>query len=325
MPIFHKTARISPMPCKTCRPAKRVNPAMRTQIVKGEAPKPSWLKLKVSLPNERYKTTRLRAQGSHIATVCKEAMCPNINECWGAGTATFMVMGDTCTRACKFCNVNHGKPAPLDPQEPEKLAAAIGELGLDYAVITCVDRDDLPDLGASHLAACISALRKAHPKIAVEVLSSDFQGKTELVKKVVDASPHVFGHNIETVKRLQSSVRDTRANYEQSLAVLKFVKKSRPDIFTKSSIMVGLGEKQEEVVETIKDLRAAKVDFFTIGQYLRPSAWNLKVEEYIKPELFTWYKEKGLELGFKHVASGPFVRSSYKAGEAFIKNFTKTL
>lgn len=293
---------------------------MLIQLVPGDSPKPDWLKVKVKLPNERSQKIRAAARKLNLATVCEEAMCPNINECWSGGTATFMLMGDTCTRACRFCSVNHGKPNPLDPDEPKNLAEAIGKLGLDYAVITCVDRDDIPDGGASHFAECIRYLRENYPNVLVEVLTSDFCGKCEDIKKVIDARPHVYAHNIETVKRLQKSVRDFRANYEQSLNVLKFVKAASPLMYTKSSIMVGLGEKPEEVVEAMEDLRKIGVDFLTIGQYLRPTAWNLAVKEYVPPEQFAWYEKRGLELGFKYVAAGPYVRSSYKAGELFIKN-----
>lgn len=302
-----------------CPNKKRLNPAMAVQIVEGDLKKPAWMKVKIKLPNERYKKIRELGRGLRLSTVCEEAMCPNIGECWNGGTATFMLMGDTCTRACKFCNVNHGKPDPLDKDEPEKLADAIGKMGVEYAVITCVDRDDLEDGGAGHFAKCISYLKKRWPKVFAEVLVSDFCGRESDIQKVVEAKPHVFAHNIETVKRLQKAVRDRRANYEQSLGVLKYVKKSAPRMYTKSSIMVGLGEKPTEVREAMRDLRKAGVDFLTIGQYLRPSAWNLKVVEYILPAQFKKYEKEGLKMGFKYVAAGPYVRSSYKAGEMFVK------
>lgn len=281
--------------------------------------KPAWLKIRCSPPNSRYIKVRGQAHGLKIATVCESAMCPNIGACWGAGTATFMIMGDTCTRACRFCNVTHGRPQPLDPEEPVKLAEAISALGIDYAVITSVDRDDLADSGAEHFAECIKALRKKCPKIIIEVLTPDFKGVEKDIKRVIDAGPNVFGHNIETVKRLQRPVRDIRANYEQSLAVLKKVKKLAPTIYTKSSIMVGLGETEEEVLEAMKDLRGAGVDFLTIGQYLRPKQWNLPVVEYVTPVQFEDYRLEGEKMGFKYVASGPFVRSSYRAGELYKK------
>lgn len=293
------------------------------QLAPGRIPKPDWLRAKVALPNKRFEGIRSTVKDLKLATVCQEAQCPNIAECWGGGTATFMLMGDTCTRACRFCNVNHGKPQQLDPNEPRHLADAISKLDLDYAVITCVDRDDVPDGGASHFAECISHLRKANPKLLVEILVSDFQGDKTAAQKVIDAAPHVYGHNIETVKRLQKSVRDHRANYEQSLGVLAYVKKVAPQMYTKSAIMVGLGETPEEVIETMKDLRAINVDFLTIGQYLRPSSWNLPVKEYVPLEQYKEYERIGKELGFIYVAAGPFVRSSYKAGELFIKNILK--
>ena len=278
------------------------------------------MKVKIKLPNGRYEKIRETAKELKLATVCEEAMCPTISECWSGGTATFMLMGDTCTRACRFCHVNHGKPRPLDPQEPQHLAEAIGKLGIDYAVITCVDRDDVADGGASHFAKCIEHLRTNFPRIMVEVLTSDFQGKQADIQKVMDAKPHVYAHNIETVERLQTVARDRRASYKQSLGVLEYVKKADSKMFTKSSIMVGLGEKPDEVLQAMKDLRTVGVIFLTIGQYLRPTAWNLKVTEYVAPEQFEEYEAKGLEMGFLYVAAGPYVRSSYKAGELFIKS-----
>ncbi|MEK9132978.1 MAG: lipoyl synthase [Patescibacteria group bacterium] len=282
--------------------------------------KPRWMKLRFKEPSARYKKVREMSSKLSLATVCQEAMCPNINECWGTGTATFMIMGDTCTRACRFCNVNHGKPGSLDKAEPEKLADAIQKLGLDYVVLTSVDRDDLPDSGAGHFAECIRVLKEKNPKLLIEILTPDFCGKDELIQKVLDAAPTVFGHNIETVMRLQKVARDFRANYSQSLHVLDYVKKSTPEIYTKSGIMVGLGEEPTEVIKTMRDLRKVGVDFLTIGQYLRPSAWNLKIVEYVTPEQFEVYEEEGLKMGFKYVAAGSFVRSSYRAGELFIKN-----
>ncbi|MBI2638593.1 lipoyl synthase [Candidatus Peregrinibacteria bacterium] len=290
------------------------------QLVPNRLSKPDWFKRKASPANEKYLKIRETARTLKLATVCEEAMCPNIGECWGGGTATFMLMGDTCTRACRFCHVNHGKPQPLDPDEPQNLATAIGRLGIDYAVITCVDRDDVPDGGAAHFAQCIRYLRANSPKIIVEVLVSDFQGNTESTQKVMDAKPHVYGHNIETVERLQSYARDHRAGYKQSLGVLEYVKKTDPSMYTKSSIMIGLGEKPEEVAQAMRDLHSVGVDFLTVGQYLRATSWNLKVTEYVPLEQFKKYETDGLALGFKYVASGPYVRSSYKAGELFIKN-----
>lgn len=289
------------------------------QLPTGRIKKPSFLKIKACSREKAHVYERIRETASRleIATVCAEAMCPNITECWGGGTATFMIMGDVCARACRFCNVKHGKPQPLDPTEPRKLADAIESLGVNYAVITSVDRDDLPDLGSSHFAECVAKVRARLPRLTIEILVPDFQGKEKLIKKVAQSGARVFGHNIETVERLQGAARDFRAGYKQSLKVLAYAKKFAPEIRTKSSIMVGLGEYPEEVIKTMQDLRACGVDFLTIGQYLRPTAWNLPVVEYITPAQFKKYQNIGLELGFKYVASGPFVRSSYKAGELY--------
>lgn len=298
--------------------AKRQNPAMKIQLPVDRLKLPRWMKIRAQNPNKKYLKMRKLSRGLQLATVCAEAACPNIGECWRNGTATFMLMGDTCTRACRFCNVNHGKPPPLNPKEPEHLAKAIQRMNIQYAVITCVDRDDLLDNGAAHLAKCISHLRKKCPKVLVEILVGDFQGAMPNVQTVLDTAPHVFAHNIETVERLQREVRDHRANYRQSLAVLKYAKEnSSYALRTKSSIMVGLGEKPSEVIQAMCDLRESGVDFLTIGQYLRPAAWNLPVKEYIEPAQFEWYRKEGLKLGFEYVAAGPYVRSSYKAYEFY--------
>ncbi len=314
------------MSCKGCIYSRGANANADTMVhlVQGGIKKPAWLKMKVGLPNEKFDRINAMAKELNLATVCQSAHCPNVAECWSGGTATFMLMGDTCTRACKFCNVKHGKPQPLDPNEPKNLAEAIGKMGVDYAVITCVDRDDVEDGGAGHFAACISHLRVAYPNVKVEVLVSDFQGKKKDIQKVIDSSPHVFAHNIETVARLQKSVRDHRANYDQSISVLKYVKDSQPKMLTKSSIIVGLGETPEEVLETMRDLRAVGVDFLTLGQYLRPSKWNLPVKEYVPLEQYAIYEKEGKKMGFKYVAAGPFVRSSYKAGELYMKQNLST-
>ncbi len=280
--------------------------------------KPEWLKIRPPKGDGFPKIKKILKEHS-LHTVCEEAHCPNISECWSGGTATFMVMGDTCTRACKFCAIKTAFPAkPLDLREPENISEAISKMNLDYVVITSVDRDDLKDQGASHFANCIIKI-KEKKNIIVEVLIPDFRGKENLIDQIVIAKPDVIAHNIETVKRLQHPTRDPRANYEQSLKVLQFVKEKNSDIYTKSSIMLGLGETEDEVIQAMKDLRDNNVDIVTFGQYLRPSSWHLKVKEYISPERFNYYKEKGLELGFIYVASGPFVRSSYRAGELFIK------
>lgn len=254
-----------------------------------------------------------------LVTVCEEASCPNIDECWSnEGTATFMIMGDTCTRGCGFCDVATGGGDALDPLEPAKVAGAVADIGLDYAVITSVDRDDLPDGGAEHFAATVRAVRE-QAKARVEVLIPDFKGDEEALRTVVDAEPTVVAHNVETVERLQERVRDPRAGYEQSLRVLERASEMGAS-FTKTSIMLGLGEKRDEVLRTLDDLRDAGVDIITFGQYLRPSENHLPVERYVPPEEFDEYERAALERGFEFVAAGPFVRSSYRAGELFVEN-----
>ena len=287
------------------------------------SPKPPWLKVRMP-GSPRYHTIRKRARQLKLATVCEEARCPNIGECWGGGTATFMVMGDTCTRGCRFCAVNTSRqPDPLDPHEPENLAEAIAEMELDYVVITSVDRDDVADGGAAHFAACIEAVRTRSPKTLVEVLIPDFQGHIGHLLKVVMAEPEVIAHNIETVERLTHPVRDPRAGYQQTLDVLRHIKQMDPNRHTKSSIMVGLGETDAEVLETMAHLREVDCDFLTLGQYLRPTKKHIKVETFVHPDQFAAWEAAGLQMGFKYVASGPLVRSSYKAGEFFIRRFVE--
>ena len=283
--------------------------------------KPKWLKVK--LPgSERYHDIKQRARQLKLATVCEEARCPNIGECWGGGTATFMVMGDTCTRGCRFCSVKTAKnPNPLDPHEPENLALAIREMDLDYVVVTSVDRDDVDDGGASHFAACIRRTREASPKTKIEVLIPDFRGDVGHLLTVVEAGAEVIAHNIETVERLTYPVRDRKAGYRQSLEVLRNIKMIDPTRLTKSSIMVGLGETVDEVEQAMRDLREVGCDFLTIGQYLKPTSKHLDLVEYIHPDQFAAYEKAGLEMGFAYVASGPLVRSSYKAGEFFISRY----
>jgi lipoyl synthase len=280
--------------------------------------KPDWLK--VRLPKgEAYERIKGLVKELKLATVCEEARCPNIAECWGGGTATVMLMGEVCTRACRFCHVKVGAPPPLDPQEPENLALAIKELGLEYIVVTSVNRDDRPDGGASHFASAIVALKRESPKTTVEVLIPDFQGSHESLGIVAVARPHVVAHNIETVERLTPSVRDRRASYAQSLEVLRYLK-SRPEkLYTKSSIMLGLGEREDELVQCFKDLRSVGVDVLTLGQYLQPSQHHLRVERFLPPEEFARYQALAQGLGFLYVAAGPLVRSSYKAAEFFMK------
>ncbi|HYD40054.1 MAG TPA: lipoyl synthase [Anaeromyxobacter sp.] len=282
------------------------------------APKPEWLR--VNLPGgARYQTVRETLQRLRLHTVCAEAQCPNVGECWGGGTATVMLMGDTCTRGCRFCHVKTAaRPPPLDPDEPRHLAEAVAQLGLDYIVVTSVDRDDLPDGGAGHFADAIRRLKEI-PGLLVEVLTPDFQGDPEAVRTVGRAAPDVFANNVETVRRLTPVVRDARAGYDQTLGVLARMKAEFPKVVTKSSIMVGLGEAEAEVEETMRDLRAHGVEILTLGQYLRPSAWHLPVQEWVSPERFAAYRERGLALGFRYVASGPLVRSSYRAAELFLR------
>jgi lipoic acid synthetase len=261
-----------------------------------------------------------------LHTVCEEAHCPNVAECWGSGTATLMLMGDVCSRACRFCMVTPGRPAgsPPDPLEPENVALTLSKMGLTYVVLTSVDRDDLPDGGAEHFARTIRATKEMNPGILVEVLIPDFQNDVDSIRTVVESRPDVIAHNIETTLFLSDSVRDPRAGYWQSLSVLRSVKKLDGSMFTKSSIMLGLGEKEDEVRLAMMHLRDAGVDFLTVGQYLRPSARHLRVEEYVSPETFDKYRRIGeQEYGFKYVASGPLVRSSYRAGELFIGSLLK--
>ncbi len=281
--------------------------------------KPEWLKVRIPSGSEYVRVKKLTSE-LNLATVCEEARCPNIAECWGGGTATIMLMGDMCTRGCRFCNVKTGRPktAP-DPLEPAKVSKAISSMGLSYVVLTSVNRDDLEDDGAGHFAQTIRLLRKNAPSLLVEVLTPDFRGKKESLNDIVDAGPHVFAHNIETVERLTPQVRDPRAQYKQSLNVLRYIKTQSNNIFTKSSIMLGLGESSQEIQQTLKDLRNVACDVVTFGQYLRPTPRHLPVQKYVTPVKFDEWKEFALSLGFLYVASGPLVRSSYRAGEYFIQ------
>ncbi|MCX7615343.1 MAG: lipoyl synthase [Clostridiales bacterium] len=276
--------------------------------------KPEWLKVRYQSGGERARVEQMLA-GLSLNTVCEHASCPNLMECYSRKTATFMILGSICSRNCKFCNVSKGKPVPVDPQEPENVAKAVETLGLKHAVITSVTRDDLPDGGSGHFAEVIKRIRLLNPKVTTEVLIPDFKGELEQLKTVADACPDVINHNVETVPRLYPNVRPM-AVYERSLQLLANVKKLNPKILTKSGIMVGLGEKTEEVLEVLRDLRAVDCDLLTIGQYLAPSPEHHKVIEYIRPEVFEYYKTEGEKMGFRHVASGPLVRSSYHADEA---------
>lgn len=284
--------------------------------------KPSWLK--VRLPQgDAYERVKGLVKELHLATVCEQARCPNIAECWGGGTATVMLMGEVCTRACRFCHVKVGAPPPLDPEEPAHLARAARELGLSYIVVTSVDRDDLPDGGASHFAAAISALRRESPRTTVEVLIPDFQGDLAALDCVATARPHVVAHNVETVERLTPAVRDRRASYAQSLAVLAHLKGRPERLFTKTSIMLGLGETDDELKRTFDDLRGVGVDVLTLGQYLQPSPYHLPVQRFVSPEEFERLRALAATLGFLYVAAGPLVRSSYRAAEFFLQGLAK--
>lgn len=286
--------------------------------------KPEWLTVRPS-GGESYLELKGMFRSLGLHTVCEEAHCPNVSECWGGGTATLMLMGDVCSRACRFCMVTPGKPAgTLDEFEPEHVAFALSRMGLGYVVLTSVDRDDLPDGGASHFARTIRTIKERVPGLTVEVLIPDFQGDLDSIREVVESGPDVVAHNIETTMSLTPKVRDPRAHYWQSLSVLRDVKKLDASRFTKSSIMVGLGETEEEVLQSMAHLRAADVDFLTIGQYLRPSARHLPVTEYVSPSQFDRYREMGERMGFRYVASGPLVRSSYRAGEFFIKTIVES-
>jgi lipoic acid synthetase len=280
--------------------------------------KPDWIRSKLPAAGNRVQKFQDRLQ-TPLATVCQEANCPNQGECWNSGTATFMLLGDVCTRACRFCAVKTAKnPPPLDEKEADKLVTSLENLNLKYVVLTTVDRDDLEDQGATHLGHCIETIRKRLPEIIVEILIPDFQGQERPLQTVIQSDPHVIGHNLECTRSLTRTVRDPRAGYDQSLAVLEKIKLLSSGIYTKSSLMLGFGETEAEVLEAMQDLRSIKTDFLTLGQYLQPNRTKLPVHEYITPDKFEWFKEKGLEMGFEYVASGPLVRSSYQAAEHFI-------
>jgi len=281
--------------------------------------KPDWLRVRPP-SGEAYAHLKTLFRSLDLHTVCEEAHCPNVWECWGGGTATIMLMGDTCTRGCRFCAVTSGNPRGiLDQDEPRKVADALAEMDLTYVVLTSVDRDDLPDGGAGHFAKTVREIKSRRPEMLIEALIPDFRGNLDDVRTVVEAGVDVLDHNVETVKRLQSEVRDPRANYAQSLNVLRGAKSMRSRLFTKSSLMLGLGETREEVVEALHDLREAGVDIVTLGQYLRPSNWHLAVQQYVPPETFDELREIGEAMGFAYVAAGPLVRSSYRAGEFFLE------
>ncbi len=280
--------------------------------------RPKWLKIKYS-ENQQFINVRNIVKESKIATVCEEAKCPNISECWKGGTATFMIMGEICTRACKFCSVKTGNPqGVLEIDGPERVANNIKLMKLNYVVLTSVDRDDLKDGGSNYFADVINEINKVNPKTLIEVLIPDFLGESKLIKKIVETQVNVIAHNVETVERLTPEIRDRRASYKRSLQVLQIIKDLDPEKYTKSSIMLGLGEGDEEVLQTLKDLREVACDVVTIGQYMSPSNKHFPIKEYITPEKFDYWEKQALGLGFVFVASGPLIRSSYRAAELFL-------
>jgi lipoic acid synthetase len=289
---------------------------------------PSWLKTPIP-DSSSYKKIKNDLRGLNLHTVCEEARCPNISDCWGgssksAATATIMLMGDTCTRGCRFCSVKTSKaPPPLDPHEPEHTAEALSRWGLGYVVLTSVDRDDLADGGARHFAETVIKIKSKAPGMLVECLTGDYAGDLEMVGLVARSGLDVYAHNVETVEALTPQVRDRRATFRQSLSVLEAAKAARPGLITKTSIMLGLGETEEQLWETLRELRKIDVDVVTFGQYMRPTKRHMAVHEYVTPDVFEMWRQRALDMGFLYCASGPLVRSSYKAGEAFIENVLK--
>ena len=304
---------LHPSPASTPERRRRPDPAAEAHGGR----KPSWLK--VPLPGgEEFARLKSMTRELGLHTVCEEARCPNIGECWKGehATLTLMVLGDECTRRCRFCAVKTvDRAAPPDPEEPRKVAEAVAQLKTGYVVITSVDRDDLADGGAGHYAACVEQIRERSPRTVIETLAPDYSG--EPLRRLIEAGPDVFAHNVEVVDRLQRKIRDPRCSFERSLDTLRGAKALAPQIFTKSALMLGLGETHAEIVEALERLRAAGVEFMTIGQYLRPTTHHAPVLEYVTPERFAEYEALGRELGFLYTASGPLVRSSYKAGEFF--------
>ncbi|KAH7438508.1 hypothetical protein KP509_04G018100 [Ceratopteris richardii] len=293
---------------------------------KNPIPKPQWMK-RIIPGGDKYTSIKAKLRDLNLHTVCEEAKCPNIGECWtggetGTATATIMILGDTCTRGCRFCAVKTSRaPPPPDPEEPAKVAEAITAWGLDYIVITSVDRDDLPDQGSNHFAETVKLLKQRKPNMLVEALVPDFRGDKECVERVASSGLDVFAHNIETVEELQGVVRDRRANFKQSLDVLSMAKSmAAPGTLTKTSIMLGCGETPAQIIKTMERVRDAGVDVMTFGQYMRPTKRHMPVSEYVTPEAFEEYRKIGIDMGFRYVASGPLVRSSYKAGEFYIKS-----
>jgi len=292
---------------------------MQTSLPVAERPRrPEWMKVRAPSPDSRYYDVKKLIHGASLHTICEEARCPNIGECWGRGTATFQILGDTCTRACRYCYVHSGKPdSPPDPLEPLRLANVAAQMELKHVVVTSVDRDDVPDRGAGHYAATIRALKAKVPEASVEVLTPDFLDvEEEALQTVLAARPDVFNHNIETVRRLHARMRGAKASYDKALWLLQRAKEIADyPVLTKSGIIVGLGETNDEVVETMRDLRAHGVDVVTIGQYLQPSPKHAQIDRWVHPDEFRWLREQGEALGFGSVFSGPLVRSSYRADE----------
>ncbi|MGH8983014.1 MAG: lipoyl synthase [Acidimicrobiia bacterium] len=292
---------------------------MERSLPVAERPRrPEWMKVRAPSADSRYFEVRELIHGQQLHTICEEARCPNIAECWGRGTATFQILGDTCTRACRYCYVHSGRPEqPPDPLEPLRLAQTATQMGLTHVVVTSVDRDDLPDRGAGHYAATIRALKAKAPGASVEVLTPDFLDcEEEALRTVLAERPEVFNHNIETVRRLHRRMRGAKASYEKALWLLRRAKEVADyPVLTKSGIIVGLGEANDEVVETMRDLREHGVDVITIGQYLQPSSKHVQIDRWVHPDEFRWFREQGEALGFGSVFSGPLVRSSYRADE----------
>lgn len=283
-------------------------------------PKPKWLRVKAP-GGSRFEAVKRNVGEHRLSTVCQESHCPNMGECWSNGTATIMLMGSVCTRACRFCAVDTGNPNGwLDKEEPQNTAESVELMALRYIVLTSVDRDDLEDGGAGHYAACVRAIKERTPQVVVEALTPDFNGNLSAIERVVDSGLEVFAQNVETVERLTHEVRDPRAGYEKTLKVLAHAKRHRPDVLTKTSLMLGLGETDEEVIATMDDLRAIGVDILTLGQYLQPTRNHLPVKRWVSPEEFNRFRDIGLQKGFMEVAAGPLVRSSYRADRVFEKN-----
>lgn len=307
----------------TTGPLKPVVPRVGAAMPDG---RPDWFR--VPAPggkHTKFEELQSSIKGLGLHTVCEEAKCPNIGECWNGGTGTIMLLGDTCTRGCRFCAVKTGsKPPPPDPFEPFKTAEALMQWNVSYIVLTSVDRDDMPDGGAGHFANTVQLIKQAKPSLLVECLVSDFAGDEAAVRRLATSGLDVYAHNVETVSRLQRYVRDRRAGYEQSLHVLRMAKEVNPKLFTKTSLMLGLGESEEEVLQAMRDMRAADIDVLTLGQYLRPTDHHLSVVEYVSPQQFAKLARLGEAMGFKYVAAGPLVRSSYKAGEFYMEHLLRS-